>query len=115
MLITTFNEEGVINPTDLILKSLSILAFLCPSEDTNTKIQYHENRYELERLRYNETLSKFVFICLVNPPGYTMVTKNHCRPQDRKSINEDFLLVEEHSLYEYLQVVKVISNTYSMN
>lgn len=115
MLITTFNEEGVINPNNLIIKSLSILAFLCPFEDTNTRIRYHENRTVLEKMRYNEILSKFVFISLINPVGYTMVTKNHCRPMDRKTIEEDFLFVEEQSLYDYLQVVAVISNTYSMN
>lgn len=115
MLITTFNEEGVINPNNLIIKSLSILAFLCPFTDTTTRIRYHENRIALEKMRYNEVLSKFVFISLINPVGYTMVTKNHCRPSDRQGIQIDFLFIEEQSLYDYLQVVAVFSNTYSMN
>lgn len=115
MLITTFREEGVLDELNLILKSLAILTFICPREDTNTKIRYHENRTELERMRYNPFLSKYVFISLINPIGYTLVTKNLVRPSDRQSIEIDYTLVEENSLHDYLQIVEVIASTYSMN
>jgi hypothetical protein len=115
MLITSFNEEGVLDETNLVLKSLSILTFICPREDTNTRIRYHENRHSLERMRYNEFLSKYVFVSMVNPIGYTLVAKNLPRPSDRQSIEIDYTLVEEDSFYDYLQMVNVIAGTYSMN
>ena len=51
----------------------------------------------------------------VNPIGYTLLSKNLCRPTDRKSIEEDYTFIEESSLYEYLQIVNICSDTYSMN
>lgn len=115
MLITSFNEEGLLDETNLVLKSLAILTFICPRLDTNTRIRYHENRAELERMRYNPFLSKYVFVSLINPIGYTLVTKNLPRPADRQSIEIDYTLVEENSFYDYLQIVDVIAGTYSMN
>lgn len=115
MLITTFADEGVLDEANLILKALNILTFICPREDTNTRIRYHENRHSLERMRYNEFLSKYVFVSFINPIGYTMVSKNLPRPSDRRSIDIDYTFVEENSLYDYLCIVNVISGTYSMN
>jgi hypothetical protein len=115
MLITSFDEEGILDQSNLVLKSLTVLAFICPNEDTNTKIRYHRYREELEKLRYNEVLSKYIFLSLVNPQGYTLVTKNLPRISDRQGIEIDFLFVEEASLYEYLQIVNVFSNTCSLN
>lgn len=115
MLITSFTEEGVLDETNLVLKALNILTFICPKEDTNIRIRYHENRHQLERLRYNEFLSKYVFVSMVNPIGYTMVSKNLPRPTDRQSIDVDYTLVEEDSFYDYLQIVNVLAGTYSMN
>lgn len=115
MLITSFKEEGILDETNLILKALALLTFICPREDTNTRIRYHKDRRILEGLRYNPFLSKYVFISLINPIGYTLLSKNLCRPTDRKSIEEDYTIIEESSLYEYLQIVNICSDTYSMN
>jgi len=115
MLITTFKEEGVLDEMNLILKSLNILSFMCPKEDTNIRIKYHKNRAELERMRYNPFLSKYVFVSLINPIGYTLITKNLPRPSDRQSVEIDYTLVEENSFYDYLQIINVLASTYSMN
>lgn len=115
MYLSTFKEEEIINQSDLILKSLFILAFLTPNEDTNTRIRFSEDRKFLESVRYSPALSKYTFISMVNPPGYNLVAKNLPDPRHRQAIEEDFFFIEEHTLHEYLKLINVISATFGLN
>ena len=115
MYLSTFDDEELIDTEQMILKSLFVLAFITPREDTNTKIRYHTKRTELENIRYNASLSKYSFLTMINPIGYNLVTKNLSKPSHRLGLNHDFLFVEANILYEYMQVVNVISSTFALN
>lgn len=115
MYISTFQEEEIIDTSNLILKSLYIIAFITPKEDTNLRINHHPLKHSLSQIRYNENVSNYTILSLVNPIGYNLVTKNLPKPQHRNSIEEDFLMVEAETLHEYLQLVNVISSTLALN
>lgn len=115
MYLSTFTEEELIDTPNLVVKSLYILAFITPREDTNIRIRYHSDKVILEKIRYNPIFSKYTFLSMVNPTGYNLVAKQLPKPQHRNSIEEDFLFVESESLHEYLQMVDVLSATIALN
>lgn len=115
MYLSTFVEENINSPAEMIIKSLFILAFITPKDDTNLKIKYSDYRSELEQIRYNSIVSKYCILSIVNPNGWNLITKNLPEPNKRKGLEEDFLMVEMETLYNYFQIVNVISNTISLN
>ncbi len=115
MYLSTFKTENINDEQNLIIKSLFILVFISPTELTNNKIKYHQYKEELESIRYNTIVAKYSFLSLVNPPGWNYIAKSLPEPENRRSLQKDFLLVEMNILHEYVKIVNVMSNTIGLN
>jgi len=118
MYLSTFKDEEIRDTTNLVIRSLFILAFISPREDTNSKIENTPDSFirgNLEAIRYNPIVSKYSFFSLINPLGYNLISKNLVEPEKRLGVEEDFLMVETDTLHKYFQVVDVISNTIALN
>lgn len=115
MYLSTFENEELEHSSNLIVKSLFLLAFISPTEDTNTQIRFHINREQLESLRYHSILSRYTILSLINPIGYTFVTKQLPNPHKRKGLNEDFNVIDTNILFDYFQCVDILSATIALN
>lgn len=115
MYLSTFVDEKLIDTPNLVIKCLFIVVFITPTELTNHKIQESPYRDELEQIRYNPIVSKYAFLSLINPAGWNFITKNLPKPENRKGLEEDFLMVESNTLNYYFQIVNVFSNTIALN
>ena len=113
--ISTFSEEGIGEEKELIVKCLYVLAFINHNNHTFHRLQYHPALFKYVTQGKSSILYKYLFMSLVNPPGYNLIAKQLPRPFDRRSLQEDFMVIEESVLYDYIEAHNVISSTYSLN
>jgi hypothetical protein len=114
MYISTFKEENI-NDSSLPIKSLFILAFLQPHQNTDYLIGTSIYRKRLLAYRNSDFLNNYVFISLNIIETYNLITKNLVEPINRKALNNDFNVVDSDDLYEYFRSIHVISNIVSLN
>lgn len=115
MYISNFVEEEILESNNLVLSSLFILVFVFPSSTTYLDVQGHRQKEVLSGMLKNENLKDYFFLSLVNPIGFNFVTKNLPQPHLRSGINNDFLLVDTNELYDFMQVINVMSSTFALN
>lgn len=115
MYLSTFKDEAIVDPINLVIKSLFILVFITHKTDTDARINTHPNRELLKSFKNNAYINGYTYMSLVNPSGFTLVSKFLPKPLNRRPIEEDFLFVETESLYDYLQTVDSISATIALN
>lgn len=115
MYLSTFKEEGINNEPDLVIKSIFRLLFISPNVLTNPAIEGSYNREHLQRIRYNENVSKYVFIPSYHPPGYTLISKKLPIPEFRQALDVDFLFIESELFVEYLKITDTFTSVIGLN
>lgn len=115
MTVTTFQQENLVNPTDLIMKSLFVLVFKSDNITTYLRLKIH---YDADRLLYLHGAlkdSNHLFISLINPVEYTFVAKRLVQPVNREGVDKDFDKVDTNVLLHYLTSLNIVSTTLALN
>lgn len=115
MYLSTFEREGIKNEENLVQRCVFRLLFISPNETTNINIERSHNKGFLQSIRYNENVSKYVFVPSYHPIGYTLVSKNLPMPQFRQGFDVDFLYVESEIFVEYLKITDTFTSVFTLN
>lgn len=115
MYLTTFKQEALPNPHELIIKSLFVLVIKWDMPNTYTNLRLS---YDSDRLIYLYNMlkdSNHLYITMVNPVEYTLIAKQIVKPVNRQGIDEDFDKVDTNLLLAYLHNLNILSTTVSLN
>ncbi len=115
MYLSTFEREGIKNEERLVQACIFRLLFISPNETTNINIERSPNKGFLQSIRYNENVSKYVFVPSYHRIGYTLVTKQLLLPQFRQGEDIDFLYVESEIFVEYLKLTDTFTSLFTLN
>ena len=107
MYLSTFEKEGIKNEERLVQRCVFRLLFISPNETTNINIERSHNKGFLQSIRYNENVSKYVFLPSYHPIGYM--------PQFRQGFDVDFLYVESEIFVEYLKITDTFTSVFTLN
>lgn len=115
MYYTTFQQEELPNPPDLIIKALFVLVIKWDMIDTYKNLMLHPEFDRLLHL-YNILYShNYLYIASINPVEYTLISKQLVNPINREGLDKDFNKVDTDLLLTYLQNVNILSTMISLN
>jgi len=115
MNLTTFTQEQLPNPQDLIIKALFILVIKWDMQNTYTNLKLHPDADRLVYLYNMLATVNHLYISSINPIEYTMIARNLVNPRYREGIDKDFNKVDTELLLTYFHNLNLLSTTISLN
>jgi len=115
MHLTTFQQEELPNPQDLIVKSLFVLVMKWDMYNTYANLRLHPDSDRLIYLYNMLQPHTYFYISSINPVEYTLIAKQLVNPKDREGLERDFNKVDTDLMLAYLHNLNILSTMISLN